>query len=45
VTPATMQRVFMADEGQWETIKRELAMAAVQPSYRPEVIPEDPSRN
>lgn len=45
VTPATVERTFLPDEQQWDSIKRELAMAAVQPGYRPEILPQDPSRN
>jgi len=45
VTPATLERVFAPDDEQWNSIKRELAMAAVQPGYRPEILPQDPSRN
>jgi putative AlgH/UPF0301 family transcriptional regulator len=45
VTPATAERVFRNEEDLWSSIKREVAMAAVQPDYKPEVLPQDPSRN
>lgn len=45
VTPATLDRVFMPEDAQWQRIKRELAIAAVLPGYDPKIIPPDPSRN
>lgn len=45
VTAATLERIFMPDDAQWPRIKRELAMAAILPNYKPGIIPPDPSRN